>query len=146
MKQYIFSKIGKIKVSFSLLLSFGFPVIILIYISRFVYLYYFTWIPILWIVYSMFSGLLYIWTTVFKITEEGFVANTALNISKTILWRNIEDIKIVNNKGNISRLELKIKGEAKLFILENTIENHQDLFETILNNVKKESLKIRDTS
>ena len=137
MSEYRFSKKGKIDVTSSSLLLFSIPIIILIYISRFAYLYYITWIPLLWLIYNLFVALLYVWTTVFVVDEKGFIARSALDITKTVLWEDIEDIKTVKHKTNITSLKIFAKSDKRPFVLQDTIENHEKFFETILNNFHK---------
>jgi len=138
MNKYTFSKKGKIDVTLSSLLIFSIPIIALIYISRFARLYYITWIPVLWLAYNLFIALLYVWTTVFVVDEKGFTARSALDITKTVLWENIEDIKIVRRRTKITNLKIFIKGDKHPFVLQDTIENHEELFETILKKSKEQ--------
>lgn len=141
MEKYTFSITGKIEAILKLVLPFGIIIVLLFIISKVIplsVLKLVIWLLILWLAYSVFSGIIYICTTTFVIDEKGLAAKAALGITKKVFWNDIGDIKVARHKSRILRVEIFERDRKRPFlILDHTINNHSAMFEKILNYHKK---------
>ena len=136
MKEYRYSIIGKVEKVAAFILNLCILGGILFFIGMFDHLKYIVWIPFLWIVYYM-SPLIMKAYVRFFVDAAGLTIKGPLGYSEKILWDNVQKVCSTECRSSILELRIFVEGQKiPRLILDRGIKRHQELFKTILANVK----------
>jgi len=163
MKKYRYSTTGKIKGILQSIIMLGLVAIVFRYITLAPFTKYAIWISLVLLDciffllgYVFFLDVIYMFKTAYNVNDMGFTIISG-EFEGKVHWEDFEKIKINKRRGKVVRLTIsssifeksltsgsKIKKAflGKGFPLDNNIENHKELFEAILTNVKKKNDKI----
>ncbi len=145
MKRYTFSKKGKIRNILYNVVLFTCLIFVVEYLKKFILPFSLYIILQFFLIGFMLVKVFFILTIAIQVNNLGITCFTIMNISSTISWNEIEYIEIIDRKSRVSEIRFYKEGKC-FFNLWDDIENHNLLFQEIINNAKVNNVPIVNLS
>ncbi len=144
MRTYQYSISGRRWNIFVNIILFAPLIIFLIYISQFKNLYFFTWLPIIWLGVELYVRICFLFCSSYSVNEEGIAVsvNSKTKPADCIGWKEIINLKIWRNGEKITGMRFYSKDKKSNFTLHRGIENGDELFDQIIKFAKLNEIKI----